>query len=47
MDDRDRAVRAMNGTQQRQHDRVVPSERDHPRVVLPILRDRHEWRARE
>ena len=26
---------------------MVPSERDHPRVVLPILRDRHERHARE
>ena len=47
MDDRDRAIRTVNGAQERQHDRVVPSERDHPRMVLPILRDRHERRARE
>ena len=47
MYDRDRAIRAVNGAQKRQHDRVVPSERDHPRVVLPILRDRHERHARE
>lgn len=47
MDDRDRAIRAVNGAQERQHDRVVSSERDHPRVVLPILRDRYERRARE
>jgi hypothetical protein len=47
MDDRDRAIRAVNGAQERQHDRVVPSERDHPRVVLPVLRERHERRTRE
>ena len=47
MDDRDRAIRAVNRAQERQHDRVVPSERDHPRVVLPVLRDRHERPARE
>jgi hypothetical protein len=47
MDDRDRAIRAVNGAQERQHDGVVPSERDHPRVVLPVLRNRHERRARE
>lgn len=47
MDDRDRAIRAVNGAQKRQHDRVVPSERDHPGVMLPILRDRLERRARE
>jgi hypothetical protein len=47
MYDRDRAIRAVNRAQKRQHDRVVPSERDHPWVMLPILRDRHERRARE
>lgn len=47
MDDRDRAIRAVNGAQERQHDGVVPPERDHPRMVLPILRDRHERHARE
>ncbi len=47
MNNRDRAIRAVNGAQERQHDRVVPSERDYPRVMLPILRDRHERHARE
>jgi len=47
MNDRDRAIRAVNGAQERQHDGVVPSERDHTRVVLPILRDRHERSVRE
>ena len=47
VDDRDRPIRAVNRAQERQHDRVIPTERNHPRVVLPVLRDRHERRARE
>jgi len=37
VDDRDRAVRAVDRAQQREHDRMVPAERDHARVVLPVL----------
>ena len=47
VNDGDRTVRAVDRAKQRQHDRVVPPERDHPRVMLPVLRDRHERRARQ
>ena len=47
VDDRDRAICAVDRPQERQHDGVVTSERDHARVVLPVLRDRHERRARQ
>ena len=47
MDDRNRAVRAVYRPQERQHDRVVSAERDHARVVLSVLRQRHERLARQ
>lgn len=47
VDDRNRAVRTVDRAQQREHDRVVPAERDHARVVLPVERNWREWRARD
>ena len=47
VDDRDGAVRAVDRAQERQNDRMVPAERDHARVVLPVTRNRHERLARE
>lgn len=47
VDDGDRAVRAVDRAEERQHDRVVPSERDHARVVLSVLGEGHERCARQ
>ena len=47
VDDGDRAVRAVDRAEERQHDGVVPSERDHARVVLSVLGEGHERCARQ
>ena len=47
VNDRDRAVRAVDRAQEREYDRVVPAECNNARVVLPVGRKRREWQARE
>ena len=47
VDNRDWTVGAMDRAQQWQHDRMVSAKRNYARVVLPILRDRHERLARQ
>lgn len=47
VNDGDRAVRAVDGAQNREDDRMIAAERDNARVVFSVGRDGHEGLARQ